>query len=136
MFDDPRGKNSDWRTGNEFGLGGWWVNWLVMREGPKFFAKAWTSRQGNEECVKLITSEWSKRSKEQVLIERTSATEVYAPVLTIGRNNGNLYRDLMDWAKGGREIERAHPDVFFHLGRRLPYDVIRSIEQDYSDYSS
>jgi len=136
VFDDPRGKSSDWRTGNEFGSSNSWLNWLVLREGPNFFAKAWASKEGNEECVMLITSEWSKRSKEQVLVERSSATEVNEYAWNIGRDNGMLYRELMGWARGGREIERAHPDVFYHLGRRLPYDVIRSIEQDYSDYSS
>lgn len=76
------------------------------------------------------------RPKEQVLIERTSAAEVHEHVWKIGRGNAILYLDLMGWAKGGREIERAHPDIIYHLGRRLPHDVIRSIEQDYSDYSS
>ena len=138
VFDDPRGKSSDWRTGNEFAMGNSWLNWLVLREGPNFFAKAWASKEGNEECVKLITSEWSLRSKEQVLIEHSAAKEVHEHVLETGKPHDLviMYIDLMDWARGGREIERAHPDCFYHLGRRLPHDVIRSIERDYSDYSS
>ncbi|KAF4627936.1 hypothetical protein G7Y89_g10214 [Cudoniella acicularis] len=140
VFDDPRGKNSDWRIGNEFGYGNSWLNWLVLREGPNFFAKAWSSKEGNEECVKLITSEWSKRSKEQVLIEQAAAQEVgelvSSTVWTEPHSPVIMKIRLMDWARGGREIERVHRDVFYHLGRRLPPDVIRSIERDYSDYSS
>jgi hypothetical protein len=138
VFDDPRGESSDWRTGNEFGIGNSWLNWLVLREGPNFFAKAWGSKEGNKECVTLITSEWSMRPKEQVLIERNTAKEVHEHVLETGKPHENviMYNDLMGWAQGGREIERAYPDVFYHLGRRLPHAVVRSIERDDSDYSS
>lgn len=139
VFDDPRGKSSDWRTGNEFAMGNSWLNWLVLREGPNFFTKAWASKEGNEECVQLITSEWSKRSKEQVLIEYDAAKEVHEHVLEIVKPRDNVFRynKVMHWAaQRGREFKREHTDVYYHLGRRLPHAVIRSIERDYSDYSS
>ena len=40
VFDDPRGRNSDWRTGNEFEIGNSWLNWLILREELGFFCKS------------------------------------------------------------------------------------------------
>jgi hypothetical protein len=138
VFDDPRGRNSDWRTGNEFGINNSWLNWLVFREGPSFFRRAWATREGNAECLKLIITEWSKRSKQQVLIEHAAAKEVEERLLQVGKvlENGDLFRELLGWTIPGREIRRVHGDVVYYLGRRLPHDVILSIERDYSDYSS
>ncbi|PSS10958.1 hypothetical protein M430DRAFT_61324 [Amorphotheca resinae ATCC 22711] len=93
VFDDPRGRNSDWRTGNEFGINNSWLNWLVFREGPSFFRRAWATREGNAECLKLIITEWSKRSKQQVLIEHAAAKEVEERLLQVGKvlENGDLF---------------------------------------------
>jgi hypothetical protein len=40
VFDDPRGRNSDWCTGNEFTIENSWLNWVILREGPGFFCKS------------------------------------------------------------------------------------------------
>ena len=76
VFDDPRGKVTDWRTGNEYGRMNSWLNWLILRERPTFLVKAWNSKAGNERCSKYITREWSRRSKEQFCFERDIAIEV------------------------------------------------------------
>ena len=138
VFDDPRGKASDWRTGNEYTIGNSWLNWLVLREGPRLFIRAWGSKEGNEECSRLITTEWSKRLKEQLSIEHAAAKDVEESLLRSSNATNEALRRcaLVDWVRSGREIERVFPDVTFHLGRRLPRDVIRSIEREYSDYSS
>lgn len=36
VFDDPRGKTSNWRTGNEFSSQNSWLNWLVLRGRTEF----------------------------------------------------------------------------------------------------
>lgn len=139
VFDDPRGKTSNWRTGNEFGFHNSWLNWLVLREGPCFFARAWGSKKGNAECLKHIVTEWSNRSNEQILIEQAAAVEVdrnlFERYMKLP-DHVDLFWELVGPWKPGREIERVFTDITFHLGRRLPADVIRSIEYSYSDYSS
>jgi len=140
VFDDPRSRNLDWRTGNEFGVGNSWLNWFVLREGPKFFAKAWASRDGNAECLNLIRTEWSSRPKEQVLIEHSAAREVWEDVCEIvwRMNSQERHANMTSFFKEarGKEMKREHRDILYHLGRRLSKEVIRSIEMDYSDYSS
>jgi len=138
VFEDPRGKASDWRAGNEHACNNSWLNWLSLREGPDFFIKAWTSKAGNEACSKHITSEWSKRSKEQLLFELAVAKEVEDALLVASNNRheSRRYWDMIGWAESGRKFERVHIGIEYHLGRRLPRAIIRSIEQDYSDYSS
>jgi hypothetical protein len=138
VFDDPRGKVSGWRTGNEYSRRNSWLNWLILREGPSYFAKAWSTKAGNEECSNYIIREWSGRSKEQFCFECAAAKEVEESLLEVSYAPNNTFRrlELMDLAKEGRLIQRAYGDVHFYLGRRLPQDVIRCIEEDYSDYSS
>ena len=138
VFDDPRGKNSDWRTGNEYTLCNSWLNWLVLREGPHFWNQAWSSKAGNEACVKLITREWSKRSREQILLEKAAAKEI-EEVLCVLYTSEEMYRHerLMSWARGtNRQIDRVYPGIPYHLGRRLSKWVIQRMEWEYSDYSS
>ncbi|KAH6677327.1 hypothetical protein B0J14DRAFT_689657 [Halenospora varia] len=140
VFD--RKKALEWKTGNEFGLSNSWLNWLVMREGPRFFEKAWESQEGNEDCAKFITREWSKRSKKQLLIEKTAAVEVEWALKRQERllcdSLTSRYNKLTDWAKRGREIHKVHDGVVFHLGHRLPASTVDSLERIYqhSDYSS
>jgi hypothetical protein len=138
VFDDPRGRNSDWRTGNEFAIGNSWLNWLILREGPGFFARAWASKEGNKECLKLIVTEWSKRSKEQLLVEHAAAKEVKESLLRSSNATHEMtrYIDLLGWARSGRQIERIFTRVNFYLGRLLPQDLIKSIEEEYTDDSS
>lgn len=114
VFDNPRGKASKWRTGNEYMARNSWLNWLVLREGPDFFARAWGSKEGNEECLRHIRTEWSKRSNEQLLIEHAAAKEVedslvHSYVALFHHNR--QYWELIGWAKPEREIERVFSDV-------------------------
>jgi len=138
VFDDPQGKSSDWRTGNEYTQANSWLNWLVLREGPQFFVRAWSSKAGNEACVKLITQEWSKRSHEQILLEETVAREIEEVVCVPTTPPERFgHRQLMNRAAEPKgEIDKVYPGVHYHLGRRLSKWVIQRTENEDSDYNS
>ncbi|KAF4628916.1 hypothetical protein G7Y89_g9238 [Cudoniella acicularis] len=103
----------EWGTGNEYSIRNSWLNWFVMRKGPRFFDKAWGGSQGNEECCKHITREWSKRTMTQILIEKTSAIEVEQALLKIfvrANLTTNFVSNLNGWARKDREIERVYQE--------------------------
>jgi hypothetical protein len=137
VFGDPQGKTSpNWRTGNSFGERDSWLKWLVLREGPWFFVRAWSSREGNRECLGLIQAEWAKRSRKQILLEKYSTREVNSVLESVHKIPREKLWDLMEGVENDHRTNRVFEDVHFFLGRRLPKDIISSIEKEYSDYSS
>jgi len=96
------------------------------------------SKADNEACVKLITQEWSKRSREQVLLEKEAAKKIEEIVCVPNTSEErSWYNTLIDWATGPeRQIDRVYPRAHYHLGHRLSKWVIQRMEWEYSEYSS
>lgn len=122
---------SEGLTGERYGMRDSWLNWLVLREGPGFFARVWRSEEGNTECSRLITAEWRQRSKQQISIEQSAAKKIEKSLLDSSGTNYLRYAVLMDGARTGRAIERVFPHVKFYLGRRLPEGIIRDMDEDH-----
>ena len=76
VFEDPKSKIFKSGTSSEYRQKHSWLNWLVFREGPSFFAQAWASEDGNSKCLRHILAEWLRRSEEQHLIEQDAMEEV------------------------------------------------------------
>lgn len=137
VFDNLQGKTSpNWRTGNNFGEIGSWLRWLIIRQGPSFFIKAWASKEGNEACLRLIRTEWAKRSRTQILIESEAFYKVELVLTNVHESLRDTVEGLMEDGRGNYDIEREFKNVYFFVGRKLECDVINSIEREYSDYSS
>ncbi|KAH6663721.1 hypothetical protein B0J14DRAFT_661920 [Halenospora varia] len=102
-----------------------WLNYLVLREGPNLFKKAWQSEEGNKNCSRLIKTEWEKRSKRRLEREINSAKVVEKAILsviTVGPAVVEAWRreqELFGWAIRGRSIERVFEGIHFRVGRRV-----------------
>ncbi|KAH8650926.1 hypothetical protein BGZ60DRAFT_421116 [Tricladium varicosporioides] len=101
-----------------------WLNWLVLREGPNMFKKAWGSEKGNMNVSALIKNEWEKRSKRRLEREINSAKVVEKAILsvtTMGPVVVEMWRrekELFGWAIMGMEVERVYDGIHFRIGRR------------------
>ena len=143
VFEDPKSKIFKRGTGSEYGRRNSWLNWLVLREGPGFFAQAWASKDGNNKCIRHILAEWSARSEEQLLIERNAAEEVEKALLNVNGQNvcfleeaDSLFYALTEWAWRGRRIQRSFNKIPFHLGYWVPSDIARDINREYYHHRS
>ncbi|KAH8590132.1 hypothetical protein B0O99DRAFT_745437 [Bisporella sp. PMI_857] len=108
-----------------------WLNWFVLREGPPFFIKAWSSEAGNKSYLKRIVTEWSKRSEHQVRCEKSAAAEVEEALQRVSRIWGarsQFYGPLWKWSVGRPQLEKACPGIPYHLGRWLPKEEIKHRE--------
>ena len=138
VFEDPKSKRFRRGTGREYWRRNSWLNWLVLREGPGFFAQAWASKDGNNECLRHILAEWSGRSEEQLLIERNAAEEVEKALLNVNGEDVcfleetiRLFYALTRWAREGRLIQRSFSKIPFQLGYWVPSHVAREIDREY-----
>ena len=138
VFEDPKSKRFKRGTGSQYGHRNSWLNWLVLREGPGFFAQAWASKDGNNKCLRHILAEWSGRSEEQLLIERNAAEEVEKALFCVNGENvcfleeaDGLFYALTEWARQGRQIQRSFGKIPFRLGYWVPSDVAREIDREY-----
>jgi hypothetical protein len=143
VFEDLKSKIFKRGTGSEYGNRNSWLNWLVLREGPGFFAQAWASKDGNDKCLRYILAEWSGRSEEQLLIERNAAEEIEKALLNVNGENvcfleeaDRLFYALTEWAWRGRQVQRSFSKIPFHLGYQVPSDVAREIDREYYRPSS
>ena len=152
-FQHPTRHNS-WLFGNEYGSRTSWLNWLVLREGPNFFAKAWASAEGIKHQSCYIMTEWAKHSEQQIFLEWRNAMDVET-TLTAGPRqkqvssedgdddlrprdlyggiDQNRILNLTQWATKGRKVEKMFPEGRFHLGTPLPQDVLNALQVEMSD---
>ena len=109
--------------GDRFRKSNSWLNWLVLREGPCFFERAWRSRSGNQECLKYITTQWSTRSPEQLLIECAAARRVEL-ALWVGEEDDERpppqFFDYMDCAPNWKQAAGPYRDIPFFIGHLKP----------------
>jgi hypothetical protein len=147
VFDDPRGKSSNWPVGNEYAAINTWLYWLILREGPAFITEAWRTEAGNEACSNYIIAEWSGRSTEQSYFERDMAIQVgnglkfaaipgeyeepgKTPLSVV--NNQICFMNLLAYANDKEQkFQRIYADVHYNLGRRLSRDVMRTSIEDH-----
>jgi hypothetical protein len=54
-----------------------WVIWLILREGPDFIARGWSSMEEKAKCRDLIISELATRERYQLLIEQDHGKELH-----------------------------------------------------------
>jgi hypothetical protein len=76
VFNGTSHRSPDRLVGNEYYSLASWLNWFILREGPSFIMKMWSTEAGNEECSDSIVTEWSSRSIEQSSFEYDMAYEV------------------------------------------------------------
>ena len=86
-----------------------WTNWLVLKDGPGFFEKAWGSLDGNIECARYVARIWSERWPEEQQIETKAAVEIWK---SLWRVRDNLPpRGLVEEVQGfsARVRKKANP---------------------------
>ena len=109
--------------GDRFRRSNSWLNWLVLREGPCFFEHAWRSKRGNQECLEYITTQWSKRSPGQLLVEYAAARKVEL-ALRVGEEDSERpppqFFDYMDCAPGWKQAAGPYRDIPFFIGHLIP----------------
>ena len=123
-FEAPTIEYYDLGPGDRFRKNKSWLNWLVLREGPRLFEQAWTSKRGNTECLEYIYTQWSTRSQEQLLVEYATARHIELALWT-GEDNDERpppqFFECMDSAPGWRQAAGPYRDIPFFIGHLRPH---------------
>ncbi|KAI9704276.1 MAG: hypothetical protein M1836_007137 [Candelina mexicana] len=85
----------DW-PGALFNRGSSWLNWYVLRTGPRLFIQAWHRGAALEAVVRAVKDEWSIRSNRRVSIEQYSARQILRTFRDQERANG---QNGLDWVE-------------------------------------
>ena len=129
-FGVPRIGYHELGPGDRFRRRNSWLNWLVLREGPCFFEHAWRSKRGNQECLEHITTQWSTRSQEQLLVEYAAARKVEL-ALWVGEEDDNRpppqFFTYMDCAPGWKQAAGPYRDIPFFIGHLKPPPEVFSV---------
>jgi hypothetical protein len=111
-----------------------WLSWLVLREGPSYFIKAWSTAAGNEECSRYTTREWSGRTREQIRIENAAGKFVSYKLFSAfdWPKCGMLPWTLLNSIKRKGFTQQVPDNLYFYLCLGVPEDSMLRIEEDYS----
>ncbi|KAI9871160.1 MAG: hypothetical protein M1830_003252 [Pleopsidium flavum] len=73
-----------------------WLNWFLLRLGPRFFDGLWTETPGRAEVVDYIEKEWKARSKKRIRIERDAGIAVN---WEMRRGKKHYMHSHLDWLR-------------------------------------
>jgi hypothetical protein len=133
VFEDPHREEYEIGTGNEFARKTSWLSWLVLKDGPLFFEKAWASKEGNERCVKYIYQQFSQRSRNQQLWEFDAARKTELALEGQGKEEVMAYRLVMnvfDSILEQRVLGHQIRNIPFFIGYRLSSLRIRQWDNE------